>query len=134
MTIHVLEHGANVGGIWVPLNSAERKLIRKLASTPGRVFTKEELMRAVWRREEEGRTRTLDSMALRLNQHLVTAGARAKVVNVWGVGYRLEEVQPAGRGMPAGIARLYALLDAAERDGRKRDADDLRQALANREA
>jgi len=72
----------------VELSQKEFALLKALASSPTRVFTKEELLRDVWGFRSMGATRTLDSHACRLRQKLGTGGDRF-VVNVWGVGYRL---------------------------------------------
>ena len=72
----------------VELSQKEFALLRTLAASPCRVFTKEELLRDVWGFRSLGATRTLDSHACRLRQKLGTGGDKF-VVNVWGVGYRL---------------------------------------------
>ena len=72
----------------VVLSQKEFALLKALAASPTRVFTKEELLRDVWGFRSMGATRTLDSHACRLRQKLGTTGDRF-VVNVWGVGYRL---------------------------------------------
>lgn len=79
-----------VHGAPVRLCNMEFALLRKLASEPTRVFTKEELLRDVWGFRALGRTRTLDSHASRLRRKLDPAGARF-VFNSWGLGYRLIE-------------------------------------------
>ena len=80
-----------LGGEDVPLAQKEFALLKALASEPGRVFTKEELLRDVWGFRAAGQTRTLDSHACRLRQKLAARGGHF-VVNVWGVGYRLVDV------------------------------------------
>jgi DNA-binding response OmpR family regulator len=72
----------------VELAAKEFALLRTLASSPTRVFTKEELLRDVWGYRAQGHTRTLDSHACRLRQKLRVQGDQF-IVNVWGVGYRL---------------------------------------------
>ncbi|MCW3007699.1 MAG: two component transcriptional regulator, winged helix family [Solirubrobacterales bacterium] len=72
----------------VVLSQKEFALLRLLASDPGRVFTKLELLRSVWGHESLGTTRTLDSHACRLRTKL----GGGFVVNVWGVGYRLVDL------------------------------------------
>jgi DNA-binding response OmpR family regulator len=72
----------------VDLSQKEFALLRALAVSPTRVFTKEELLRDVWGFRSLGATRTLDSHACRLRQKL-GRGGDAFVINVWGVGYRL---------------------------------------------
>ena len=79
---------ARVAGELLTLSQKEFSLLRILAAEPVRVFTKEELLRAVWGHRSLGTSRTLDSHACRLRQKLAVGGHRF-VVNVWGVGYRL---------------------------------------------
>jgi len=77
-------------GSRVELAAKEFALLRTLASSPTRVFTKEELLRDVWGFISMGATRTLDSHASRLRRKLGNGGRRW-IVNVWGVGYRLTD-------------------------------------------
>jgi DNA-binding response OmpR family regulator len=79
-----------VRGAAVPLAAKEYELLVKLAGEPGRVFTKEQLLREVWGFRSLGRTRTLDSHASRLRRKLAAAGGDF-VRNVWGVGYSLAD-------------------------------------------
>lgn len=76
------------------LTQKEFSLLQLLASEPARVFTKDELLRAIWgfRAPGTSTTRTLDSHACRLRAKLAGAGAPQMVQNVWGVGYRLNDV------------------------------------------
>jgi DNA-binding response OmpR family regulator len=79
----------SVNGTPVPLRHMEYKLLLYLARDPQRVFTKRELMSAVWGYASEGSTRTLDSHTSRLRHKLRTASHELWVVNVRGVGYKL---------------------------------------------
>ena len=73
----------------VELSATEYELLVALAHEPHRVFTREELLRSVWRCDATSRTRTLDSHAFRLRHKLCDGIDDRMVVNVWGVGYRL---------------------------------------------
>lgn len=73
----------------LPLRRLEFGLLAQLVRTPRRVYTKHELLRAVWGCRSEIVTRTVDSHASRLRRKLTDAGAENYVVNVWGTGYRL---------------------------------------------
>ena len=86
----------------VLVSQKEFELLRTLATEPTRVFTKDELLRAIWGFRSSGSTRTLDSHACRLRRKLVTEGERY-VVSVWGVGYRLIDgpVADSARGQLA---------------------------------
>ena len=77
-----------MGGLPVRLRRLEFELLVQLASEPERVFTKQQLLRAVWGYRSCGSTRTVDSHASRLRRKLERLGGRW-VINEWGVGYRL---------------------------------------------
>jgi DNA-binding response OmpR family regulator len=77
-----------VGEREVHLTKKEFDLLRILASDPTRVFTKEELLDAVWAYKGPSKTRTLDSHASRLRRSLDPEQGRF-VKNCWGIGYRL---------------------------------------------
>ena len=73
----------------VKLSATEYQLLITLAGEPHRVFTREELLRDVWRYSPDSHSRTVDSHAFRLRRKLCEGAERRLVVNVWGVGYRL---------------------------------------------
>jgi DNA-binding response OmpR family regulator len=79
-----------VGEAEIALPNREFDLLRTLASDPGRVFTRNELLATVWGLGSWARTRTLDTHAMRLRRRLNDAGGDW-VRNVWGVGYRLTD-------------------------------------------
>ncbi len=88
LQVDPVSRDVRIGDAPIELSQKEFLLLQVLASEPTRVFSKEELLRAVWGMRPAGRTRTLDSHACRLRQKLRAQGVRF-VVNVWGVGYRL---------------------------------------------
>lgn len=75
------------------LTADERRLFDVLAREPHRVFTKDELLRELLPAPHRpyGSTRRLDSVAVRLGRKLADFDGRRSPVNVWGVGYRLED-------------------------------------------
>ncbi len=82
---------ATVRGRPVALSKKEFSLLKVLASEPSRVFSKEELLLAVWGHQTNEKTRTLDSHASRLRRKLDPDHSRY-VLNTWGIGYRLLDV------------------------------------------
>lgn len=72
----------------VALSNKEFSLLQVLVGDPSRVFTKRELLEAVWGYRTPARTRTLDSHASRLRRKLDPEHGRF-VINCWGYGYRL---------------------------------------------
>lgn len=92
-----------VGDREVHLAKKEFSLLRMLATDPTHVFSKDELLVAVWGlRYPAGSTRTLDSHASRLRNKLDPENRRF-VVNSWGTGYRLvKSIAAAGPVRPGG--------------------------------
>jgi DNA-binding response OmpR family regulator len=88
LLIDLAARRVTIRGTPVILAAKEYELLVKLAEEPGRVFTKEQLLREVWDFRSLGRTRTLDSHASRLGGKLAPPGGDF-VRNVWGVGYSL---------------------------------------------
>jgi DNA-binding response OmpR family regulator len=77
-----------VEGTLVPLTATEFTLLRVLAASPTTVFTKGDLLKAVWGFSARSSTRTLDSHVCRLRKKLREHDADL-IRNTWGVGYRL---------------------------------------------
>jgi DNA-binding response OmpR family regulator len=76
-------------GTEVRVPRREFALLCCLASEPGRVFTKAELLRSCWERgDARARSRTLERHAARLRRRLGRHGPM--LVTVWGAGYRLD--------------------------------------------
>jgi DNA-binding response OmpR family regulator len=81
-------HRVTIDGRPISLSKKEFALLRILASDPTRVFSKEELLAAVWAYRGPSKTRTLDSHASRLRRKLDPAHGRY-VITCWSIGYRL---------------------------------------------
>jgi len=81
---------ASVDGKSLDLTFMEYELLRFLAATPGRVFTREVLLSRVWGYEYYGGARTVDVHVRRLRAKLGEEYA-ALIQTVRSVGYRLGE-------------------------------------------
>jgi DNA-binding response OmpR family regulator len=90
LTLDPSTRAVRLSGRPVHLAAKEFALLQALAEEPTRVFGKHELLRDVWGYLSMGNTRTLDAHACRLRKKL-SPSARAWVVNVRGVGYRLTD-------------------------------------------
>jgi DNA-binding response OmpR family regulator len=97
LVVDTTGRAAYLHGTRIPLSQKEFALLRMLGTEPYRVFTKLELLRAIWGHERLGTTRTLDSHACRLRNKLQdhSHSGEAWIVNVWGVGYRLTDTTTA---------------------------------------
>ena len=67
----------------------EYELLHTFMTNPGRAFTREQLLSAVWCEDFLGETRTVDVHVGTLRQKLGRCGAYIRTVR--GVGYRMEE-------------------------------------------
>jgi DNA-binding response OmpR family regulator len=91
-------------GVDVRLTYREFRLLTHLASNPGRVFTRDELLRTVWAQAHPSGHRTVDVHVRRLRAKL--AGRGPAIVTVRGVGYRLdrgEHVSVVRDGAPPAV-------------------------------
>ncbi|MBM3678965.1 MAG: response regulator transcription factor [Actinobacteria bacterium] len=79
----------SVGEVVVSFSAREFDVVARLASSPGRVFTRAELHRDVWGIRYDARTRMLDSHICRIRRKLDDAAAPITIENVWGRGFRL---------------------------------------------
>ena len=91
----VIEHDAHrvtAGGHEVQLTPKEYELLHYLASSPDKVFSREDLLKNVWHYDFFGDLRTVDTHVKRLREKLnrVSPEAAAMITTVWGVGYKLE--------------------------------------------
>ncbi|MGN1316826.1 MAG: response regulator transcription factor [Acutalibacteraceae bacterium] len=73
----------------VELTLKEFKILTKLCSTPGRVFTRDALLDDLWGMDYAGDTRTVDSHVARLRTKLGEWGLK-NIVTVYGTGYKLD--------------------------------------------
>lgn len=85
-------HRVTAGGREVQLTPKEYELLHYLASSPDKVFSREDLLKDVWNYEFFGDLRTVDTHVKRLREKLNKASedAAAMITTVWGVGYKLE--------------------------------------------
>jgi len=75
----------------VLLPPKEFELLFKLASHPGRTFTRDELIEQIWGYDYEGDERTVDVHIKRLRERFARPDAPFLIRTIWGLGYRLEE-------------------------------------------
>ena len=74
----------------VEMPPKELELLYFLAASPGRVFTREQLLDQIWGYEYIGDTRTVDVHIKRLREKLDGSGKPWHIATIWGVGYKFE--------------------------------------------
>lgn len=92
LTIDNDAHRVLANGREINLTPKEYELLLYLASTPNKVYSREQLLKDVWNYEFFGDLRTVDTHIKRLREKLnkVSPEAAAMISTVWGVGYKLE--------------------------------------------
>lgn len=68
----------------------EMELLYHLASTPNRVYTRNQLLDEVWGFDYFGDSRTVDVHIKRLREKLENVSDKWSLKTVWGVGYKFE--------------------------------------------
>jgi two-component system, OmpR family, response regulator BaeR len=84
-------HRASIGGRDLGLTAVEFQLLRVLASHPGRIYSREQLMDAMYRDERIVADRTVDSHVKKIRRKIATVLPDREVLHsVYGVGYKYE--------------------------------------------
>ena len=85
-------YSVRVGGQNVACTPREVELLHLLASHPGRVFDREQILSRIWGYDFFGDTRTVDTHIKRLRQKLACDEMSRvwDIVTVYGVGYKFE--------------------------------------------
>ena len=79
-----------VGGKRVEAPPKEMELLYHLASSPNRVYTRNQLLDEVWGFDYFGDSRTVDVHVKRLREKLENVSEKWSLKTVWGVGYKFE--------------------------------------------
>ena len=82
-----------VDGKKVDCPPKEMELLYHLASSPNRVFTRNQLLDEVWGFDYFGDSCTVDVHVKRLREKLEGVSSQWSVKTVWGVGYKFEVVE-----------------------------------------
>lgn len=86
LVINMDEHRVLVGGKPVDFTYKEFELLKMMAATPGRAYTREDLLRSIWGYDYFGGTRTVDIHVRRLRSKIEST--RTYIETVHGIGYR----------------------------------------------
>src|SRR5436190_1915879 len=92
LSIDVDRHEARVAGQRVELTAKEFELLVYFARSPGRVFTRTQLLDQVWGYSHSGYEHTVNSHINRLRNKIERDPANPDFIQtVWGVGYKFAE-------------------------------------------
>jgi len=93
LVINMESYELIVDGKKIDAPPKELELLFHLASSPNRVYTRNQLLDEVWGFDYFGDSRTVDVHIKRLREKLENVSDRWALTTVWGVGYKFELVQ-----------------------------------------
>jgi DNA-binding response OmpR family regulator len=92
LQIDVIKHKVTVKGREVALTSKEYTMLGFLASNPGKVYSREQLLEEIWGDDYCGDVRTVDVHIRHLREKIEEFPADPDLIlTVWGTGYKFRE-------------------------------------------
>ncbi len=91
LEMDIASHKVKRAGRTIALGPTEFRLLRHFLEHPGRVFSRERLLDAVWGRDTEIELRTIDVHIRRLRQAMNQGGRPELIRTVRSAGYALDE-------------------------------------------
>ena len=90
LEISIGNYDVKYGGATLPFTPKEVEILYLLASHPGRVFDREQILSQVWGYDYFGDTRAVDTQIKRIRQKLPQENVGWGIKTVYGVGYKFE--------------------------------------------
>lgn len=91
LSVNLTNYSVTYMGRNMDMPPKELELLYFLASSPNRVFTREQLLDKIWGYEYTGDTRTVDVHIKRLREK-INDHSRWKITTIWGKGYKFETI------------------------------------------
>lgn len=92
MEIDLTKHLVRIGDKAIVLTPIEFNILQLLASAPGHVYSRQDLLNAIWDTAYEGYKRNIDPHVNRLRTKIEGHPKRPKyVLTVWGIGYKFSD-------------------------------------------
>lgn len=89
LSINLTNYSVTYQGHTLDMPPKELELLYFLASSPNRVFTREQLLDQIWGYEYIGDTRTVDVHIKRIREK-IHDNSHWKISTIWGIGYKFE--------------------------------------------
>lgn len=89
LEINLTNYSVTYMGNQVDMPPKELELLYFLASSPNRVFTREQLLDRIWGYEYIGDTRTVDVHIKRIREKIKST-SHWEIATIWGIGYKFE--------------------------------------------
>jgi two-component system alkaline phosphatase synthesis response regulator PhoP len=92
LELDLKRHKVKLGDREVLLTPMEFSILRFLSSNPGHVYSRQDILAAIWETAYEGYKRNIDPHVNRLRTKIEENPKKPKhVLTVWGVGYKFNE-------------------------------------------
>ena len=90
LEINIANYEVKINGCAVSFTPKEVEILHLLASSPGRVYDREQILSKVWGYDFFGDTRAVDTQIKRIRQKLPDEDCSWTIKTVYGVGYKFE--------------------------------------------
>ncbi len=90
LEINIANYEVRINGRTIAFTPKEVEILHLLASSPGRVFDREQILSRVWGYDFFGDTRAVDTQIKRIRQKLPDEELTWAIKTVYGVGYKFE--------------------------------------------
>lgn len=91
LEINISDYKVSLNGQPLRLTKKETEIFWLLASNPGKVFSRDNLLTSVWGDDYFGDARTVDTHIKRLRSKLsIHEPLNWDIITIWGVGYKFE--------------------------------------------
>jgi len=90
LEINLSTFTVTINGEDVPFTPKEVEIFHYLASHPGQVFDRTQILKAVWGDDFSGDSRTVDTHIKRIRQKTTFEGATWSIQTIYGKGYKFE--------------------------------------------
>jgi DNA-binding response OmpR family regulator len=91
LEINIADYEVKVHGKLLNLTKKETEILWLLASNPGKVFTRDNLLSSIWGYDYFGDARTVDTHIKRLRAKIdLPVSSEWEIKTIWGVGYKFE--------------------------------------------
>ena len=92
LEIHFGKYDVRLGGEAVALSSREIELLEVLASDPGAVFTRDQILEALWGSKEAADPNSITVMVRKIREKIEADPSKPRyLVTIWRVGYKLAD-------------------------------------------
>lgn len=90
LEVDLANYSVKINGDAVRFTPKEVEILEMLASHPGKVFSREQILSRIWGYDYFGDTRAVDTQIKRIRQKFPHGGLGFAINTVYGIGYKFE--------------------------------------------